>query len=1160
MTIRAIDERYQEIINRLRLVRTQWRVLLISYNFLRWMAAIAISLAAALVADSLTQLPSLLRIGLVLLWLGITVYTALRYLFHPIVQRLSNNRVAAYVDVSNSEFENRFLSAVQLEPELKANSFGYALGFIEKLTQQAHQLLGRIETKRVFEKELSELKKNGGLAAGAFVLLILVNLIFPAALQNFVQAFNELPPRPQEIVIAQIVKIKPGNSLVQSGENITISAKVIGHLGAPVTLYYHALHALNPPSQRTEQSESSSNKWRSILMEQSAAESRYHVKLENVTQTIEYYISAKGTESERYRITVAHDPIVNRFQLELSFPRYTQLSSQVLEENTGDVSALVGTGVQFDGETNKPLASAALKFEKSPPVKLKVLGGTRMAGNFIVQHGEKYHIDLIDEDGISNSQPIVYTIHIIEDAEPNVEIVAPGKDVTLDESMNVNLRIDVEDDYGVKEIRLLYRVEGLNEGDTIVTLKTYDPPQTTAYIEFAWDIDSIGIFPEDVVSYHVEAIDSDNVTGPNVGKSNTYSIRFPSVEELYEAIEAEQEFEQQGVEALFSKQAEVNAAIDDLLGKIRKSKEITSKDKKLIQQVFETQKQIEQTSKDLVEDMKQTAEQMEKNQLFELQTVQKYQELRELMEQALSETHKELLRNLSEALQQRQLSEQEKKLMETHFNQEQFLQQLDRLKELYQQIILEQQLEAAAKQALDLAERQNRLMDTVNELINRASQFSEEVGIRSERLAKQEKRVMDDLESLHERLDELGVKMSTRENLKRVADEITRLNQAAREQEIAQNLQSASAEFRRSRLQSASVPGQEAQRGLNDLAQGLENAMEFMGANADAALAAMREAVRDALYLSNLHEEVIDGTDRLLDLGHGRYIEREITQLQRLSARELSIGAGITELASRLWELGKEQMEIDLKIIMRLRAASDAFDRSARALEDRKPSRATPIQKQGLADLNEAILDLIKAINQMNQQMGMDGLQNMMEQLQQMAQNQQNLNEMAQNLHEQMRRQGRTPELEQLLNRLAYEQQMIREATERFAEMMEKMSQVLGDLRGVSDEMKDVEAELQKGNLNQRVLEKQRRILTRMLESSKSLQKREMSKKRKGQAAKKPVDSTSDSPALDAKLLETIHQLESDLKSGGSERFPLQYRGLIEQYFKALSRQTQRRL
>lgn len=1151
------DERYREITNRLQLLRNQWRLLLLSHSFLRWLAVLAISLASVLVADSLMQLPSFFRVGLLLLWLGITVYTAFRYLFRPILQRLSNNRVAAYVDVSNSDFENRLLSAVQLEPELKANKCGYALSFIEKLTQQAHQSTDGIETKRVFEKEMFELKKNGGLAAGALVSLILVNLIFPAALQNFMQAFNELSTPTQGEFAAQFDQIRPGDTLVQSGGDITISAKVVGHLGAPVHLYYHTVQDRHPTKQRTEQPVSSSEKWRSILMEQNGTETNYHIKLKNVIQSMDYFIRANETESEPYRITVVRDPIVSRFQLKLSFPKYTQLSQYVLEENIGDISALIGTGVQFDGESNKSLASATLIFEKSPAVKLKVLDDNRLIGNFIVQYSENYHVELIDADGISNSQPIVYTIHTVKDAEPKIELVEPGNDVTLDETMAVNLQIDVEDDYGTQEIRLVYRVEGHNEGDEVVPLRTFNPPQTTAYVEFGWDIDSIGLFPEDIVTYHVEAIDSDNVTGPNVGKSNTYSIRFPSVAELYEAIETEQEIEQQGVEALFSKQAEVKATIDDLLDKIRKSQQFTLKDEKLMQQVFATQKKIEQTSKNLIEDMKQTAEQMEKNQLFDLQTVQKYRELRELMEQALSDTHKELLRKLSDALQQHQLSEQERKLMETSFNQEQFLQQLDRLKELYQQVILEQQLEAAAKQAMDLAKRQKRLMETVKDLISQADQFSEGIEIPSESLAELENRVMEGIVSLHEKLDELGEQMSTRANLQRVAAEIKRLNQTAQDQDIAQKLRTAGSEIGRSRMHAAIVPGQQAQEGLNDLAQGLENALEFMGANADEALAAMREAVRDGLYLSHLQEGVIEGTGELLDSGHGRYIESEIKRLQRLSASELSIASGIKNLASGLWDLGKEQMQIDLKIVLRLRAASDALERSARALEDRKPSLATPIQKQGLADLNEAILDLIKAIDQMNQQMGMAGLQSMLEQLQEMAQNQQNLNEMAKNLHEQMRQQGRTPEVEQLLDRLAYEQQMIREATERLADMAGRLSQVLGDLNSVSEEMKEVEAELQRGNLNERVLEKQRRILTRMLESSKSLHKREINKRRKGEVAKNPTDSTSDAPALDSKLLETFRQLESDLKSGDREGFPLQYRGLIEQYFKTLSQQTQ---
>jgi hypothetical protein len=147
-----------------------------------------------------------------------------------------------------------------------------------------------------------------------------------------------------------------------------------------------------------------------------------------------------------------------------------------------------------------------------------------------------------------------------------------------------------------------------------------------------------------------------------------------------------------------------------------------------------------------------------------------------------------------------------------------------------------------------------------------------------------------------------------------------------------------------------------------------------------------------------------------------------------------------------------------------------------------------------------------------------------------------------------------------MLKRMAYEQQMIREATERLADMMERLSEVLGDLNTVSEEMREVEGELQKGNLNQQVLNKQREILTRLLESSKSLQKREVSKRRKGEVAKTPTVAGDDAPPLDPKLLETIQQIESNLRSGEQESLPPQYRELIQQYFKALSQQTQKKL
>lgn len=1154
---------YRTIVNRLRLLGLQWRLLLIFQGLLLCLGIVASALSVALVIDQLLPIPRLIRMGLVLLVLGIGVYVIIFNFIRPVFGKLTIDRVAAYIEQGYPRFENRILSAIQLQSEIVFNRFGYALEFINRLTEQAEQSIERIKAKRVFEQEFLSLKKYGGFAICSIALLIAINLVFSSAVSDFVEAFNEIPKTPQQILSVQINEVTPGNTQIESGNDVSVSAKVSGHFNTPVYLHYRVAQpdATNAPIDL-------GNAWKSILMVRNNTQTAYGVTVENITQSTEYLVKAKEEQSERYKITVAREPVISRFQLKLNFPKYTQLSSEILEENLGDVTALTGTQVQFEGEGNKPLSSGnKLIFDESESVTLRTIEQLKLAGSFTIQTSEKYHIELIDTHGMANSDPIVYTINAIRDAKPKVEIIQPDRDAVLDDSMMVHLEIDGKDDYGVAQLRLVYRIEGNDEESVVVPLKHWQTPQTEAYIEFSWDTDPIGLFPEDVISYHVEAIDTDNVTGPNVGKSDTHTLRFPSLDELYAAIESSQEGEQAGLETLFEEQTEAIGIVDELLDKIRKNQELTAKDEQLMQQVLETQRQIEQTAEELVDNMKKTAERMQANELFELETVQKYQELQELMKEALSEEHKELLRKLSEALEQQQLSDQERELMEANFSQEQFLQQLDQLKELYKQMILQHQLEAVVKQTKDLAGRQQRLMDQAGEYLTRADQIEpsqptskqQTPNQYNDELAKQEERIADEMDGLHRELGELGREMSKHDNLRRVGNEIDRLNQFAKNENVVPNLKEASKQMQLSQLKQAMQSGQQAQHTMSDLAQGLENALEFMeGSNADETLTALREAVRSGVYLSEVHEDVIKDTEEILQSGHGQYIDGEIKQLQALAAKELSTATGISQLADRLWELGKQQMQIDPKVVWRLSEASDALNRAANALEDRKANLATTIQKQGLADLNKAVVELLGAMNQMNQQMSMAGMENMLEQLQQLAQNQGQLNEMTQNLSERMRQQGRTPGLDQMLKRMGYEQQLIREAAERLADMTEKFSQALGDLQGIAEEMKKVETELEGGNINQQIVEKQRQILTRMLESAKSLQKRDISKKRQSAVAETPINPVGETPPLNPKLLGKVEQLESNLRSGGAETLPFEYRDQIERYFKALSQQTRR--
>ena len=736
--------------------------------------------------------------------------------------------------------------------------------------------------------------------------------------------------------------------------------------------------------------------------------------------------------------------------------------------------------------------------------------------------------------------------------------------------MMVKLNVEATDDFGIKALQLVYRIQKEAAEDIIVTLKqvpsTVSPTQYSLFLTYSWDLEPVGLFPGEALSYYVQAVDTDNVSGPNIGKSRTYTLRFPSLDELYDNIAAEQETEQLGLDELFDEQTEATGMVDKLLDKIRKFKEFSLTDKKMLQQVVESQKEIERKANELITEMEQTASDMQKNQLFDSETIEKYQEVQELMKQALSEEHQELLKKLSEALAQQQLSEQENAMTEANFNQEQFLQQLERLKSLYEQLMMQQKLEAAAKQAQELADQQKQLMDSLETPVSEkteASSKSEKSELND--AAQKEDRIKQQSDKLSEKLDTLGNEMSdmakSQENaapqIQQVADEVKRLNQYAQDQQLSENLQSTSNSLRNTEKQDAQQTGRQAEQTLTELAQGLDNALAFMeGANNEQALAVMREAVKSGLYFSHLHEKVINQTNELIITNLDEYVESEIKQLQQLAGDELSAAKGLSQLADKLWELGKQQMEIDPKIVWRLDASSDALNRAARALEDRQASLALPIQRAGLADINQVVFDLLDAMSQMSQQMGAGGLQDMLEQLQQLAQSQEQLNEMAQNLSQQMREQGQTPGLQQRLERLASQQQLIREATERLAEIAENAAEMLGSLKDVAEEMAEVEEKLEQGTLNEEVIDQQDRILTRMLDSLKSLQKRDVGRRRKAEVAKKPSAPPQEVPPLHPDLLEIVRKLETTPNAKELENIPFQYREQLRQYFRALSQKT----
>ena len=1199
---------YGNLIDRLRAIRRQWRWLTFSEGFLKCIGILALVMTGTVIVLAMSfqlwqfSFSHWIRIAIVLLSIGGAVYAVIRSFVLPLCNKLTDAAVASRLESTQTgevfATENRVLSAVQLWETLEDNRLGYAQEFVEHVILQASRDVEQTQHKRVFQSEFRKIRRSAGIAIGGVVLFLVTYFFLPAGFTGFAQAFQTLPKTLQDDQeylkkSIQITEIQPGTIQIERGTDVNVTAEVGGHLGAPVALYYRVGDMGIQDSKPLPQAE-----WQSVPMRHTPANTgrslqvseisrlSYSATLENVTRPLQYYISVKAVTSEQYQITISNEPIVTQFQYRLNYPTYTQLQPQTLPVNVGNIQVLFGTEVVFTGESNKPLQKAHIAFDASGDVPLEIREGQLrgaitqlmadeqgqealstpeiIQGSFVARQSENYRIYITDVDGFANRDPVNRTIAVLEDAVPEVTIVAPARDTVLDDAMLIELNVEATDDYGIQELQLVYRVESEGAEAVNVPLKRWKDEdvlsQRSVFVAYTWDVDRIGMFPGETLAYYVQALDIDDVSGPNIGKSHTYTLRFPSLSELYDAVATEQETEQRGLEELVDEQADATGLVDTLLDKIRKSQELTLNDENLMQQVLENQKQIEETAKQLIENMQETAEEMEENQLFDAETIEKYQELQDLMEKALSEEHKELLQKLSEALAKQQMDEQERSMAEANLSQEQFLQQLERAKSLYEQILLEQELEAAAKQAKALAEQQKQLMDTLESLEQSAP---------TNNLVQKEDRVADEFNQLSEKLEELGTKMGelarNNENappqIERLADEITRLNAFAHEYKLPEMLAATSENLRSGQNSEALESGRGAEQTLTELAQGLDNALAFMeGANANETLTALQEAVGSGLHLSHLHEKVLTQTNDILTTGQSNaYISNEIVRLQQLAADELSASESITQLSSKLWELGNRQIQVPPEAIFHLNASNDALSRAARALEDRQPSLAVPIQRAALADLNQAIFELLEAMGQMNQQMGASGLENMMEQLQQLAESQEQLNEMAQNLNQQMREQGRTPGLEQMMRQLAAQQQLIREATERIAERAEQMAQMLGSLEDVAEEMTEVEKSLRQGELDEDVLDRQAQILTRMLDSLKSLQKRDVGKQRKAEVAARPETPTQEVPPLHPELLEIVRKLETTPYAKEFEYLPFQYREQLRQYFKALSQKRRKK-
>jgi septal ring factor EnvC (AmiA/AmiB activator) len=136
------------------------------------------------------------------------------------------------------------------------------------------------------------------------------------------------------------------------------------------------------------------------------------------------------------------------------------------------------------------------------------------------------------------------------------------------------------------------------------------------------------------------------------------------------------------------------------------------------------------------------------------------------------------------------------------------------------------------------------------------------------------------------------------------------------------------------------------------------------------------------------------------------------------------------------------------------------------------------------------------------------------------------------------------------MRRLAEEQRRVREMLSEVRREEEAKKSLLGRLDQAERDMQEAEEAIRRGEVGEDLEQKQIRILSRLLDASRSLHRRDFDPERE---ARRGEDVAAPSPgALPPELFRENDRLRQDLLKAEADRVPSRYRPLMEAYLRSL--------
>ncbi len=934
------------------------------------------------------------------------------------------------------------------------------------------------------------------------LLIILVALAFASfwyfQKADFAVAFRQFyTNKVPKIVYKEDISLSPGNITIGKNEQVLIK------IDAPDPRLKHRLYF------RTGES------WRELGLSQG---SYLFSRLES---SIEYYAENEITKSPIYQIKVLDEPIVRRWQVSYDYPSYTGIPDFSDSLSYGNIEAYRGTKVTLKIQGNIPLKRATMVFSDASRKDLSPMDDTQFITQLTLQKPDQWYLEVEDELG-RKSRPEEKQIRILPDDPPQIRIIFPGEDLTLNQNLILPLIISANDDFGLANFSLHYQIN--TKEPTALSIQSIIPNKLYN-TDYLWDMNSLDLFPGDVVTYWAEIYD--NAPEPQKGVSTRYRARFPSIEEIYAEIESQENIRKDELNTVLKESEKIQERFEQKRRELLKDPELEWEDKKQLEDILKNQQDLAEQVENIADDFQELIDKMQANSTLSQDTLQKMMKIQELMQEIATDEIFEAMRNMEKAMQNVRPEDLRKAMEDFKFSMEDFAKKIEQTLALLESVKNEQ----AVQKALQISEEMEKMQKAL-------SDKTADKGQDADKLAEEQGQIADKYENLQKELEALQKQLASDPKASKMLEDLLKdMKQSKADQDMQSSQKSLESKNRSQSQQSQSEAMEKMRRFTLKLAAMKES---MSSGSQGEVMQAIERAIRELLIFSKGHEAT-----------KARYENDPYPLVPELIASYEGLQISLNTLFSK----PQVSMVLPPKFYIDLTNANKAYRDIFAVLGE---SRAVNIRKdldniqQGL---NLMAYDLILA--QQNASSGGggggSGMQSLMQTLEQMGQEQMAMNMLTDQLMMQMQSQGGKMDaaMQDQVQKLASDQERLAENLKRALQQDPEAQKQGNAIQQIIEEAESVARNLRQNRFDPDIMKQQEHILSRLLDAQKSLTKRDTTERRKAESST-GLPSMQQPQAVDYDALRRAMMLDDGFKN-----YPREYQQLIMEYLKILQEGAQ---